>query len=61
MIIAAGADKNVAKIISIDTGKTVSVFEDFAKPCLVTDTSTDGSLCLIGCADGSIHVKNFMY
>lgn len=60
-IIAAGADKNVAKVISLDTGKAVSVFEDFTKPCLVTDSSADGTLCLIGCADGTIHVKNFMY
>ena len=57
-IIAGGAEKNVAKIFSTDTGKVVAEFGEMAKPCLVTDTSTEGNMCLMGCADGSIIVKN---
>jgi WD40 repeat protein len=60
-IIAGGADKHTAKIFSYDTGKVVSIFGGLNKACLVTDTTSEGNLSLIGCADGSIHVKNLIY
>ena len=60
-IIAGGSDKNQAKIFQADSGKAVSIFGGLSKPCLVTDTSLDGTLCLMGCADGSAHVKNLIY
>ena len=58
LIIAGGADRNVTKIFSTDTGKAVAEFGEMPKPCLVTDTSGEGNMCLIGCADGSIIVRN---
>lgn len=60
-IIAGGSDKNQAKVFSADTGKIVSVFGALNKPCLTTDTSSDGSLLAIGCADGCLQIKNFIY
>jgi WD40 repeat protein len=60
-IIAGGSEKNMAKIFNADTGKAVAVFSGLNKPCLVTDTSPEGNLALIACADGSIQVKNLIY
>jgi len=60
-IFAGGANKNYAKIFSLATGKLVSVFGPLNKPCLVTDIASDGSLLALGCADGEVQVKNFVY
>ena len=60
-IIAGGTNKNVAKILSVATGKVHSVFGGLNKACLVAETSMEGGLALIGCADGSLNVKNLLY
>ena len=60
-VLAAGTDPNKAKIIALSSGQVVQEFTDFSKACLVTDVSQDSSMGLIGCADGCIHVKNFVY
>ena len=59
-ILAGGSEPNVAKVVSVHSGKVVSEFKDFAKPVLVSDISPDCSAALIGCADGTIHVKNLL-
>ena len=53
-ILAGGADKNQAKVFNSTDGKPISVFNGFHKPCLVADSSSDGSLVLLGASDGSI-------
>lgn len=53
-ILAGGTDKNIAKVINADTHKIATNFGPLTKPCLVVDSAPDGSLVLVGCADGSI-------
>ena len=61
LIVAGGADKNQAKVFNAETGKVISIFGGLHKPCLVTDSASDGSLMAVGCADGCLQVKNLIY